>query len=216
MPSVSCSAESNNNSNSPVRRLFTPFLSTIYNEIVTIWFQEKWLLFVNNHEETFLILYSDITGYLNVQMAINQNCFINSKYPLLKQPECLLIRTEKSNRSLFLPNSIISFEYYCDDGIKKTSHGKLMAIICESDKTDSKLMFYKHSSTNNWYVFYTKNSKSQTYSNVLSNEQQFQLESILKENYHINFIHPSQLVFPLAALCNHPIIYVYTIQKNEP
>ncbi|CAF1042298.1 unnamed protein product [Rotaria sordida] len=209
----SSSSKSNGNSHLSIKRLFTPFLSTIYIEIDTIWFQKKWLIFNDNHKETFLILCSDISNYLTVQMAINQNCFVNSKLPLRNQPECLLIRTEINNKSLFLPNSIISFENFFDRN-KNLSQGKLIAIICESDKIKNKLMFYKHSPKNHWYILHINRIKSsQSYSNILSDDEQFQLESILKQNNHRKFIHPSELVFPLSALCYHPITYVYLVQK---
>ena len=75
-------------------------------------------------------------------------------------------------------------------------------------------MFYKHSPKNHWYIFYNDQIKlSQLYSNILSDAQQFQLEAILEGNNRTNFIHPSQLSFPLSALCNHPITYVYLVQK---
>jgi hypothetical protein len=195
------------NSHFPERQLFTPFLSTIYTEIVTQWFKEEWLIFPDNHKETFLTLNSDIKDYLTAQMAIDNNSFVNTKLPLLNQPECLLIRTERNHKSLLLPNSIISLKPLLDT--KKSSQGKLIAIICNSLETNSKLMFYKHSPKNQWYIFYDNQFISS--SNLLSNEDQYQLESILEQNSNTNFIHPSQLSFPLSTLCNHPIIYVYLI-----
>ncbi|CAF2720712.1 unnamed protein product [Rotaria sp. Silwood2] len=212
MPSFSSSSSSKSNENSQVTvpRLFTSFLSAVYTEFYTVWFRKKWLIFSDNHKEIFLTLRSDISCYLTVQMAIDQNCFVNNKLPLLNQPECLLIRTEANNKSLFLPNSIISFEKFFDKNIKKFSHGKLIAILCESDKINNKLMFYKHSLTNHWYIFYNDLIKpSRSFSNILSNEEQHKLESILTENNHRKFIHPSELVLPLSSLCYHPITYIY-------
>ncbi|CAF0727775.1 unnamed protein product [Rotaria sp. Silwood1] len=204
---------SNGNSQFPIKRLFTPFLSSVYTEIDTIWFRKKWLIFSDNRKETFLTLRSDISDYLTVQMAIDQNCFINSKLPLLNQPECLLIRTEGNNKSLFLPNSIISFGNFFDRN-KQLSQAKLIAIICESDKMKNKLMFYKHSATNHWYILNNDLiNPSQSFSNILSNEEQLQLESLLKQNNHRKFIHPSELDRPLSALCYHPITYIYLVQK---
>jgi hypothetical protein len=142
-------------------------------------------------------------------MAINQNCFINTKFPLISSPECLLIRTEINNKSLLLPNSIISFEHLLARK-NESSQGKLIAIIC--NEKNSKIMFYKASSSNHWSMFDNNQIKSsRSYSYLLSNEQQLQLESILEQK---KFIHPSQLSFPLSALCNHPIIFVYIVQQN--
>jgi hypothetical protein len=211
MPSPSYSSRSNEKSHILKRQFFTPFLSAIYTEIITKWFKEDWLIYRDNHKETFLTLKSDIMGHLTIQMAINKNYFINTKLPLLEQPECLLIRTEKHTKSLVSPNRIISLEHLFDKTKKKSSQGKLIAIICNSDETNSKLMFYKHSPTNHWYIFYDNQLKSsQSYSNLLSNDQQYQLETIFEEN----FIHPSQLSFPLTVLCNHPIIYIYLTGEN--
>jgi len=185
------------------------FLSAIYTEFVTIWFKIKWLKFIDNHEETFLILNSDLTGYLTVQMAINKNCFVNSKLPLVYQPECLLIQTEIDNKSILLPNSIISLENLLDK-TNKNSQGKLIAIIC--NEKNSKIMFYKSSSSNRWSIFYIDQiNSSQSYSYILSDEQQLQFQTILEQN---NFISPSQLSFPLSTLYNHPIIFIYIIQKK--
>jgi len=180
------------------------YLSTVYNEIVEQWCQIKWLRSFDNHQETFLILNPDLTGYLTVQIAINEKCFRNSQFPLLNQPECLLIRTENDNKSFLLPNSIISLENLLNRKSKFT-YGKLIAIIC--NEQNSQIMFYKALSSNDWYIFYNNQKNS---SRLLTDEQQIQLEAILKQE---NQIQLSQLSFPLSSLCKHPIIFVYIVQK---
>lgn len=42
----------------------------------------------NRNVSNFLIINSDLIGYLTVQMIINNNCFINTKYSLFNHPEC--------------------------------------------------------------------------------------------------------------------------------
>jgi hypothetical protein len=215
--SASYSCKLNQHSDLLLPHLCTPLLSAIYTEIVKIWFKEEWLIFADNHKETFLILKSDIIGCLTVQMAINQNFFINNKLPLLYQPECLLIRTEANNKSLFLANSSISLEHLFHRRrrpTEKLSQGKLIAIICQSNEINRKLMFYKHSIRNQWYIlFNASTTSSKSYSKMLSNNEQVQLESILEQNNQTIVNHSSQLPFPLSAMCNHPITYVYIIQK---
>ncbi len=190
------------------------FISTIYTELVTQWFKIKWLRFTDNHEETFLILNSDITDYLTVQTAIDQNCFVNTKSSLRDPPECVLIRTEMHSRSLLLPNSMISLEHLLDrpDGL---CLGKLIAIIC--NETTSKIMFYKACSSDRWYIFYNdQRTSSQSYSHMLSDEQQLLLESVMEQHHpqhSRNFIQPSELPYPLSALSNHPISFVYMVQR---
>ncbi|CAF0807601.1 unnamed protein product [Adineta steineri] len=210
---VSSSSKSHENSHLISPRICTSVLSAAYTEINTIWFKEKWLTYSDNHKETFLILNSDRTKYLTVQTAINQKSFINNKLPLICRPECLLIRTQSNNKSLVLPNSTISLECLFDRKNRsdaKRFQGKLSAIICESNEINSKLMFYKDSIRNHWYVFFNDPTPlSQSYSNMLSNEEQDQLESISEENLNYS----SQLHFPLNALHNHPVTYVYIVKN---
>ncbi|CAF0753252.1 unnamed protein product [Adineta steineri] len=210
---VSSSSKSHENSHLISPRICTSVLSAAYTEINTIWFKEKWLTYSDNHKETFLILDSDRTKYLTVQTAINQKSFINNKLPLICRPECLLIRTQSNNKSLVLPNSTILLEQLFDRKNRsdaKRFQGKLSAIICESNEINSKLMFYKDSIRNHWYVFFNDPTPlSQSYSNMLSNEEQDQLESISEDNLNYS----SQLHFPLNALHNHPVTYVYIVKN---
>jgi hypothetical protein len=201
--------------NSPIsskKSLSCPQLDAIYSEITNEWYNEQWLTFVDNHKETYLTLDSNPTQFLTVQMAINQYNLKSGRTLLLAQPECLLIRTKSKIKTIFPPNAFISIDNLCDNHTgQKLFPYKLMAIICHSNETNSKLMFYKDFKTNSWYVFYDRSITLPSYSNILSHEEQYQLESVIHQENHIDL---SNLITPLSALCNHPIVYVYIPEKN--
>ncbi|UJR25548.1 hypothetical protein I4U23_006893 [Adineta vaga] len=200
-----------------VRRVHTPMFSAIYDEIVTVWFKIQWLIFDENHQETFLMLKSYITDCVTIQKAIDQKSFVNNKYHLHNLPECLLIRTESDSNTIFLPNSILSFDRLLHKSIRSNEYqfqGQLIAILCKLNEKDSKLMFYKHLRTNIWYTYFNNPDVSSEYhSNMLCDGEQTQLETIGEENNQRHFNHSSQLTFPLSALTIHPITYVYLTKQ---
>ena len=194
----------------PNENLLLPFLSSIYTEIVDEWSQIDWLNFADYQPMTFLVLNSTIGDDLTVQTALNEHRFTIPKQPLLNQPECLLIRTEYDHQSLLAPNSVISLQPLFHPR-KISFSGKLMAIICHSKHM--KIMFYKALSANDWAVLY-KNEKSakESSAKILSDEHRRQLNNILEQDIPMNLIESTQLAFPLSALYNHPIIFVYIVQ----
>ena len=201
------------------RRLCTPMLASVFSEIVNIWFKERWLVFAENQQETFLILDADITGRLTVQKAIDQNSFVNTQHYLLALPDCLLFRTEPHNRSLFLPNTTISFDHLLHKKLRSNDHssrGQLVAILCKSAENSGRFMFYKHLQRNAWYIYFNDPvTSAKSYSHMLSQEEQGQLESATERNSQNHADHASQLAFPLSALTNHPITYVYLPRKSD-
>jgi hypothetical protein len=196
------------------RHLCTPMLTVVYSEIVDIWFKERWLTFAENQKETFLVLDPNITGYLTVQTAIDQRSFVNSKHHLLVPPECLLIRTEPHNKSLVLPNATISFDRLLQKKLRSNdqpSECQLVAILCKTKGANGRFMFYKHLQRNVWYIYFNDPTTSaESYSNMLSLEEQRQLESTVERNNHA-----AQLTFPLSSLTTHPITYVYVTRKSS-
>ncbi|CAF3423615.1 unnamed protein product [Rotaria sp. Silwood1] len=216
IPSPSHSLRPNTNTSTSTRKsLSYPELFAIYNEIVNEWFQVEWLIFVDNHKETYLTLDYNTKDYITVQMAIDQYYLKSGRTLLVFQPECLLIRTRTKSKSLFLPNSNISIHNLLENNnSQRLSRYKLLAILCDSNETNSKLMFYKDKQSNNWYVYYNQSISSPSHSNILSNDEQYQLESFIQHNNQINHIALSKFTSPLSALFNHPIIYVYIPEKN--
>jgi hypothetical protein len=213
MPS-SHSPKHNNHSHITARKsLSYPQLFAIYSEIMNEWCKEQWLTFVDNRTETYLTLDSNANELITVQTSINKYQLTSGKTLICSQPECLLIQTKSKSKTIFIPNSIISLENLCDNNITpKLCRYKLMAIICHSNETNSKLMFYKDFQSNSWYIYYDQSILSHSHSNILSNEEQYQLESFIKQENHIDL---SKFTFPLSALCHHPIVYVYIPEKSN-
>lgn len=212
MPSSSYASENTTHPSAPSRKnLSYPQLFAIYSEIVNEWCKQQWLLFVDDHAETFLTLDVNTNRSLTVQTAIDRHHLTTGKTFLRSPPECLLIRTEPNTDTLFVPNLIISLENLYDNGTgHRLARYKLMAMICHSKKTNSKLMLYKASQLDSWFVYYDQSILSHSRSNRLSDEEKEQLESFLEPNHRID---PSKFTSPLSALCNHPIIYVYMPEK---
>ncbi|CAF0814364.1 unnamed protein product [Rotaria sordida] len=215
MPSPAHSFKQNTKSStSTTKNLSYPHLFAIYNEIVNEWSQIQWLIFVDNHKEIYLTLDINTKECLTVQMAINQYYLTSGRALLFSRPECLLIRTKSKSKSLVLPNSIISIDNLLENNIaQQLFRYKLLAILCDSIETNSKLMFYKDKQSNNWYVYYNQSISIPSHSNILSNDEQIQIESFIQENNQINHINLSKFTSPLSALHNHPIIYVYIPEK---
>jgi hypothetical protein len=216
MPSSSLhsSPRDTNSHLSTKHSLSFPQLFAIYTEIVTEWSQEKWLTFVDNHQETYLTLDSHTRGFLTIQMAIDQYYLTSGTNYLLSPPDCLLIRTKSRSENFFIPNSILSLENLCDTNVPHSLFQyKLMAIVCHLNESHSKIMFYKDYRSNNWYIYFDQTISSHSHSNVLSNEQQTELETFIQQQE--NQIDGSKLASPLSALCNHPIIYVYIPEKSS-
>ena len=211
VPSYSHSMNDNANPNSSLRRsLPYPQLFAIYTELINEWFQGRWLTFADDHQETYLTLDSTTEELLTTQTAIDGYYVTSGRTSLISKPECLLIRTKSKSKTLLLPNSVVSIDSLLDKNVtQKLLPYKLLAIICYSNETNSKLMFYKDKQSNYWNVFYDQSIVSPSHSNVLSDEQQFQLESFIQKNSRMNYINTSKFISPLSALCNHPIIYVY-------
>jgi len=214
MSSSSYSSKHNNHSHISTRKsLSYPQLFATYTEIVNEWFNVQWLTFVNNHTETYLTLDSKTNEVLSVQTAINQYHLTTGKMLVRSLPECLLIQTKSKTKTLFVPNSIISLENLCDNYItQRLFKYKLMAIVCHLNETNNKLMFYKDFQSNSWYIYYDQSILSHSHSNILSDEEQYQLESFIQQKNHVDL---SRFTSPLSALCNHPIIYVYIPEKSN-
>jgi len=87
-----------------------------------------------------------------------------------------------------------------------------MAILCHSNETNSKQMFYKDFQSNSWYIYYDQSMFSHSHSNILSNEEQYQLESFIQQKNPIDL---SKFTPPLSTLCNHPIVYVYIPEEKS-
>ena len=200
-----------------LQHLCTPMLSSIYSEIATFWFKVQWLMYDENVRETFLVLKSNVNGYLPIQTALDQKSFANSKSRLHNVPECLLIQTEVNSKTTFLPNLFISFDHLLHKNIRlkeSSFQGQLTAILCKLNERGSKLMFYKHLQRNTWYIYFnTPEFPSESYANVLSDDETSRLESIAEENDSDNFNDARRLEYPLSLLTNHPIIYVYITRK---
>jgi hypothetical protein len=213
MPPIPQSLKRDTNSHISSRKsLSSPQLSAIYKEIVDEWYNEKWLTFVDNHTETYLTLDGNTTEFLTTQMAIAGYYLKSGRTSLISEPEILLIRTKSKSKTVFSPNSNISLGNLYENHIgQRLFRYKLLAIICHSNETNSKLMFYKDFRTHSWYIYYDESVTIPAHSNVLSNEEQSQLESIIQVENHLDL---SYLIFPLSALCNHPIVYVYIPDKN--
>ncbi|CAF0898105.1 unnamed protein product [Adineta steineri] len=211
------SSNYNTNSHQSTKRTLSyPQVFSIYNEIVNEWSKIQWLIFTNNHTKTYLTLDSDADEFVTVQMAIDQYQCTSITTSLISLPECLLIRTKSRTQALFLPNSIISIENLCDTDItQRLFQYKLMAIICSSNNTNNKIMFYKDFQTNFWYIFCEQSIPLHSYSNKLTNEEQCQLELFIQPKDQLNNIDLSKFTSSLSALSNHPIIYVYIPAKNN-
>ncbi|CAF2072434.1 unnamed protein product [Rotaria magnacalcarata] len=197
------------------KSLSYPQLSAIYNEIVNQWCQEQWLLFVDGQKETYLTLDFKTREFFTVQMAIDHFHLTSSTHLLLSQPECLLIRTQTKSKTLFLPNSSISIENLLENDISQQSFRyKILAIICESHETNSKLMFYNDKQTHAWYVYYNQSISSPSCSNILSNEEQRQIKSFIQQENQLHSNVLSNFALPLSNLYNHPIVYIYIPNKQ--
>jgi hypothetical protein len=195
------------------KSLSYPQLFAIHNEIVNEWCKEQWLTFVDDHTETYLTLHSQSHEFVTVQSAINQYHLTSGRTAICSLPECLLIRTESKTKTIFVPNSIISLDNLCDNHIAQSlSRYKLMAIVCHLNEIHRKAMFYKDFQSNSWYIYYDQSTLSPSHSNILSDEEQYQLESFIQQKHHID---PSKFTAPLCALCNHPIVYVYIPKKTH-
>jgi hypothetical protein len=206
------SSSSEHHTHSKRKSLSFPQLFAIYNEIVNEWCKEQWLTFIDHHTETYLTLDLKTNEILTVQTAIDRYYLTTGELFLHSQPECLLIRTESKTETLVIPNSIISLEnIYNNDGIHRILRYKLMAIISHSNKTNSKVMFYKDSHLNSWFIYYDQSILSHSHSSILSEEDQNQLQSYIEQK---NSLNPLKFTSPLSTLCNHPIIYVYMPEKN--
>lgn len=195
------------------KSLSYPQLFAIYSEIVNEWCKEQWFTFVDNRTETFLTLDSTTNELVTIQTAINQYQLTSGKTLIRSQPECLLIQTKLKTKSLFIPNPIISLENLCDKTVdQRLCLYKLMAIVCHLNETNSKVMFYKDFQSNSWYIYYDQSILSHSHSNILSNEEEYQLESFIQQKNHIDL---SKFTSPLSALCHHPIVYVYIPEKSK-
>ena len=213
MPSSSHPPRPDTNSQlSPKKNLSCPQLMAVYREIINEWYNEKWLTFVDNHTDTYLTLDSNRIEFLTTQMAVDRHYLKSGRTSLISPPECLLIRTKSKAKTVFSPNFILSIENLCDNHIASGSFRyKLMAIICHSNETNSKIMFYKDFPTNSWYIYYDETNNLPSYSNVLSTEEHYEFESVIQRDNHVD---SSDLLSPLSTLCNHPIVYVYIPEKN--
>ena len=157
---------------------------------------------------------SNSNKLISVQMAIDQHCLKTGTSSLIAKPECLLIRTRSNTKTLILPNSFISIDNLIDNRFNEEScKYKLLAIVCETDETNTAFMFYKDKHLNHWHVYYDQSAVSPAYCNILSNKEQCQLESLIHDNSHINYIDVSEFTPPLSFLQNHPIFYVYIPEK---
>ena len=199
------------------RRVSFQQLFATYNEIQTVWFQEEWLCFTNQDTRTYLTLNCRDDDSLTLQNAIDQRVFTTGNQSLLYQPECLILRTKSKSTATILPNAELSVDALCDRQAPRifTSY-KLMAIICHSAETESQVMFYKHFPTNLWYVFYDQSVHCHSYSNILSDHEQNQLESFLLPNQSTRPRRMTQFTsLPLSLLHNHPTIFVYLGQRKR-
>ena len=192
-------------------------LSAIYDELTKFWFQEEWLLFDEEDKKTFLILNCPASEFLTVQMAIDQHYLTSGNSSLLFQPECLLVRTKSRTASICPPNATLSLEHLVNPLTNEKRHSyHLLAIICHSAETNSKLMFYKHARSDSWYVYYDQSIVSSSHSYLLSTEEHYQLESfIVPENSSRPLNHPPFRSLPMLALYNHPIVYVYLAEQKK-
>lgn len=192
-----------------------PQLFAIYNEIFNEWSQEQWLVFVDNQKETYLTLDFKTHEPLTVQKAIDHYYLKSGTRLLLSQPECLLIRTSSSSKTLFLPNTFISIDNLLDNHDDEESFQyKLLAIICDSAETSSKIMFYRDKHTGFWHIFYNQSISSPSSSDTLSDEEQIIIESFVQPKNQMNSIDISQFTYPLSTLFHHPILYVYIPKAN--
>ncbi|CAM4920174.1 unnamed protein product [Rotaria socialis] len=216
-PSGAKSLQNNDTSRkAKTKSLSYPQLSAIYNEIVNQWCREQWLLFDDDQKETYLTLDFKTRGFFTVQMAIDHFHLTSSTHLLLSQPECLLIRTQKKAKTSFLPNSSISIGNLLQNDIsQQTFRYKILAIICESHETNSKLMFYKDKQTHDWYVYYNESISSPSCCNMLSNEEHRQIESFIQQENQLHSNDLSNFAPPLSNLYNHPIVYIYIPDKNN-
>ena len=185
-------------------------LSAVYDEIVNQWCKERWLTFVDESTKTFLTLDSRSNGSITIQRAIDRHHLTTGNTSLRSLPECLLIRTKSKNETVFVPNSTLSLENLC--AVHQCLRYQLMAIICHSNETNSKLMFYRSPQINSWFVYYDQPIPSHSHSSRLSDDEQDQLESFIQQAHSMD---PFEFPSPLSALCNHPITYVYMPTKTN-
>lgn len=212
LTSSSRSSGHNTHSHTSSRKsLSNPQLFATYNEIINEWCNEQWLTFADGHTNTYLTLDPNVSESLTIQMAINQYDLLTGQTLIDYQPECLLIRTKSKSKTSFIPDSTISLERLLNNRIhERIFQYKLMAIVCHSKETNSKLMFYKDFQSNSWYIYYDQSKILPSHSNILSNDEQYQLELFIQgKNYNDLF----KFSAPLSALCSNPIIYVYIPEK---
>ncbi|CAF3530021.1 unnamed protein product [Rotaria socialis] len=196
-PSGAKSLQNNDTSRkAKTKSLSYPQLSAIYNEIVNQWCREQWLLFDDDQKETYLTLDFKTRGFFTVQMAIDH--------------------FHLTTKTSFLPNSSISIGNLLQNDIsQQTFRYKILAIICESHETNSKLMFYKDKQTHDWYVYYNESISSPSCCNMLSNEEHRQIESFIQQENQLHSNDLSNFAPPLSNLYNHPIVYIYIPDKNN-
>lgn len=211
MPSSSYVPSNDVYSSTTPRKSLSYFqLFAAYNEIVNEWCKERWITFVDQCSETFLTLDATSNSSLTIQHAIDRYHLTSGKTLLRSLPECLLIRADSKNETVFIPNAFLSLENLCS-----TQHllrYQLRAIICHSERTNSKLMFYRTAQINTWFVHHDQSISSSAHSSRLSDDEQYQLESFIQQTYPVD---PWKFSFPLSTLCNHPIIYVYLPEKSK-
>lgn len=217
-PSFSYVSQSNRSSVESVKKILSrEELYAIFDEIITVWFQEEWLFFDEEQRKTFLTLQCSTTELLTVQMAIDQSYLTSGDHSLLFEPECLLVRSKAKSKSVFFPNSTLSLENLADvDDTDQLHPYHLLAIICHSAETNSKLMFYKHARTNTWYIYYDQSIVSSPHSNLLNADEQQQLESFIVQENSSSPLHLLPFTYlPLSALHNHPVVYVYLPERKK-
>lgn len=213
MPSSSFYVPENRRYSSGTSRksLSCQHLSAAYDEIVNQWCKERWLTFVDQSTKTFLTLDSRSNDSLTIQQAIDRYQLTTGNSFLRSLPECLLIRAKSKSETIFIPNSIVSLENLCT--VDQLLRYQLIAIVCQLNEPNNKLMFYRTSQINSWFVYYDQPVGSHPQSNRLTDDEQYQLESFIQQTHSID---PFEFTCPLSALCNHPIIYVYMPEKiNE-
>ncbi|CAF0787532.1 unnamed protein product [Adineta ricciae] len=209
-------AHTTNSHESVKRTLSHPQLSTIYNEIANEWSKIQWLTFTDSRTKTYLTLFSDSAELVTIETAIQQYQPTSASTVLLSLPECLLIRTNSKTRAVFLPNSTLSIENLCDKDVDQHVFVyKLLAILCHSNETNSQIMFYKNLQFNCWYIYYDQCKATNSHSNLLSNEEQIQMDLFVQSTGDSNQIDLTKFSSSLSNLFNHPIVFVYLPEKHK-
>jgi hypothetical protein len=195
-------------------------LSAIYNEILTVWFEEPWLHFTDDHRQIFLTVDNNSNNhcFLTVQNAIDLFRSNHRDRFLVYQPECLLVKVIQRTNTLFIPNRHVTLqEFY------RTIHNddyysyRLLAVLCCTKHGQNTLMFYKDVPSNSWQI-YCRPDDTVDCSTSLSDDEHDQLELFVSQANRLNladvFVGDSAR---LMALYNYPIVFVYLpiITKNE-